>query len=176
MRVNVWSIVSAGSADAAFQGSGLTPGLRIGSPGAAAEAVTVAAYTTRNQWQDVTGVSRAVGLGLNDIADFSSPGPLRNGNPKPDVAAPGAMIVSCLSTASSPPTSDIVTTGFRVNAGTSMASPFIAGIVALLLQRNPQLKPMDIKTLLRHNSIIPGQSSGTFDAQWSYCLIDAVHL
>ena len=176
VRVNVWSIVPAGSADAAFQGTALTPGLRIGSPGAAAEAVTVAAYTTRNRWQDVTGVPRAVGLTIDDLADFSSPGPLRNGNPKPDVTAPGAMIVSCLSAASTPPTSDIVTTGFRVNAGTSMASPFIAGIVALLLQRDPQLKPTDIKTLLRRHSTIPGKPSGTFDVHWGFGLIEATNL
>lgn len=173
LRVNVWSIVPQGYADAAFQGAALTPGFRIGSPGTAAEAVTVAAYTTRNQWRDASGVSRAVGLTLDEMADFSSPGPLRNGANKPDATAPGAMIVSCLSATSTPPTSNIVTAGFRVNAGTSMASPFIAGLVALLLQRDPSLVPTAVKTLLKNHSTIPGQGAGAFDPQWGFGRIDA---
>jgi subtilisin family serine protease len=174
VRVNVWSIVPPGSAEAAFLSP--SPGLRIGSPGAAASAVTVAAYTTRNHWQDAAGATRAVGLGLDDIADFSSPGPLRNGANKPDVTAPGAMIISCLSAASHPPASNIVTAGFRVNAGTSMASPFIAGLVALLLQRAPHLDPAAVKALLQSHSAIPAQPPGTFDAHWGYGLINAGEL
>jgi subtilisin family serine protease len=173
LRVNVWSIVPHGYMDAAFQGASLHPGFRIGSPGTADKAVTVAAYTTRNQWQDASGVWRTVGLTLDDIADFSSPGPLRNGANKPDVTAPGAMIVSCLSAASTPSASNLITAGFRVNAGTSMASPFIAGVVALLLERNPNLDATAVKTLLQNHSRIPGQGAGAFDSQWGFGLIDA---
>jgi subtilisin family serine protease len=174
--VNVWSIVSPDRRDARFLGAANSSSMKIGSPGSASSVVTVAAFTTRNQWTDASGAGRGVGLTLNDIADFSSPGPLRNGDRKPDVTAPGAMIVSCLSGQSVPPSSNIVATGFRVNAGTSMACPLISGLTALLLERDPTLDPNGLKDLLRQNSTVPGQPTGTYDPTWGFGLIDSAGL
>jgi subtilisin family serine protease len=145
----------------------------VGSPGAAGEVITVASYTSRNRWLDSSGQTRAVGLMLNTISDFSSPGPRRDGALKPDVTAPGAMIISCLSSASITPDtgSSIVTQGFKVDAGTSMATPFIAGVVALLLQSNPTLSPAEAKALLKQHSSVPGQAAGTHDLKWGFGLL-----
>jgi subtilisin family serine protease len=128
------------------------------------------------QWKDIDGADRAVGLKLDGISDFSSEGPLRDGTPKPDVAAPGAMIVSALSADSSPSRAEMVNAKFLVEAGTSMASPFIAGLVALLLERDPSLEPDVLKELLRENSVIPRKTAGTFDKKWGFGLIDATNL
>ena len=147
--------------------------MKIGSPGAAGEAITVASYTTRNTWTDSSGANRAVGLTVDTISDFSSPGPLRNQSQKPDVAAPGAMIVSCLSSLSTPRPTDRVSPRFVVNAGTSMACPFMSGLVALLLQRNSQLDPAGVKALLKAHSHIPATALGSFDSKWGFGLIDA---
>jgi subtilisin family serine protease len=38
--------------------------------------------------------------------------------------------------------------GFQVTSGTSAASAHVSGVVALLLARNPRLKPADIRRLL----------------------------
>lgn len=59
--------------------------------------MTVASYTTKVHWTDIDGNPREIGMNLDDLSDFSSEGPLRNNLQKPDVAAPGAMIVSALS-------------------------------------------------------------------------------
>ena len=62
--------------------------------------------------------------------------------------------------------------GYRVMAGTSMATPFVTGIVALLLEHEPTFEPDQVKTLLRAHSLIPGQPAGTFDPKWGFGLID----
>ena len=143
----------------------------IGSPGAAASVVTVASYTSRNQWNDLSGGAQSVGLSLDTISDFSSPGPLRGGGLKPDVAAPGAMIASCLSADSRVGQQNVIAQGYRMNAGTSMASPFITGLLALLLEQQPQTTPDQAKAWLKQHSSIPGSPAATHDSKWGFGLI-----
>jgi subtilisin family serine protease len=176
IKLDVWTLDGADSPQVVFSGTSAKDSLKIGSPGAAASAVTVASFTTRIDWNDVQGSHQSVGLILDDISDFSSEGPLRNGALKPDVTAPGAMIVSCLSADSSSSTALMVTQDFRVNAGTSMATPFISGLVALLLQRDPNLDVIGVKALLRAHSAIPGQPPGTHDPKWGFGLVDTTNL
>jgi subtilisin family serine protease len=148
--------------------------MKIGSPGAAAGAITVASYTTKVEWTDIDGNARQAGLTLDDISDFSSEGPVRKGaQQKPDAAAPGAMIVSCLSSKSGPRRADMVNGNFRVMAGTSMATPFVVGLTALLLERDPGLDWNGVRAKLRSHSAIPGKPAGSYDTKWGFGLIDA---
>jgi len=76
------------------------------------------------------------------ITSFSSAGPNDFGDElKPDISAPGLDVLS-----STPP----ATTGstFSVFAGTSMATPHIAGAAALLLERHPTWTPGEVKSAL----------------------------
>lgn len=161
-------------------------GVKIGEPATAASAITIASYTTRVAWTDIHDhpLNNPSNLTLHDISSFSSAGPLRRAELKPDVAAPGAWIVSALS-ADSPflslPSSEVaahlpVDQHHLALQGTSMATPFITGLVALLLEHDPQLDPNGVKQLLRAISSIPGQPAGTFDPKWGYGLIDASKL
>lgn len=172
-RVDVWSIVPAPARDAFFVAPFRSADMKIGTPGAARQAITVASFTSRNRWIDFSGHSQFVNMTLDTISDFSSPGPLRNGFPKPDVTAPGAMIVSCLSRTSMPLQKDVVNDHFRVNFGTSMACPYITGLVALLLEHTPTLDAEAIKAMLRENSLVPTLNPGTFHPSWGFGLIDA---
>jgi len=175
-QVDVWALDNCQRLDVMFIGRCVQDTMKIGSPGAAARAITVASYNTRIRWNDRDGKAQKMGIELNDISDFSSEGPLRNGSYKPDVAAPGAMIVAAFSADSTVAPAYVVAPGYRIMAGTSMATPFITGLVALLLERDSQLEPETIKARLRESSKIPGQPAGTFDSKWGYGLIDAFEL
>jgi subtilisin family serine protease len=175
-QVDVWALDNSQRLDVVFIGRSVQDTMKIGSPGAAAGAITVASYNTKNRWRDQEGKWREMGMELHDISDFSSEGPLRNGNHKPDVAAPGAMIAAALSADSKISPAYIVAPGYRIMAGTSMATPFVTGLIALLLERDPQLDPETVRTRLRESSQIPKQPAGAFDSKWGYGLIDAIRL
>lgn len=79
------------------------------------------------------------------IADFSSRGPnsVAPSVLKPDIAAPGVQIIAA--------TSGLDTSsqqGFTMLSGTSMATPHLAGIVALLRSLNPNWSPAAIRSAL----------------------------
>ena len=173
-RVDVWALDDSSSVF--FTGKSVKDAVKIGSPGAASSAVTVTAYTTRTKYTDIDDQVREMGLELHTISEFSREGPLRNDGQKPDVAAPGAMIISTLSADANFDRSSMINSKFVVQAGTSMAAPFVSGLVALLLQRDPKLDPAAVKDLLRKNSAIPGKPAGTFDEKWGYGVINALNL
>lgn len=175
-KLDIWALDDQQAPVVTFTGTSVSDSMKIGSPGDAAAAVTVAAYVTRIEWMDIDEQTRHVGLRVNDIADFSSEGPLRNGTRKPDLAAPGAMIVSCLSADSGDDRAEMISRRFRVMGGTSMATPFITGLVALLLEGNRNLDPAGVKMQLCTHSRIPDKLENTFDTQWGFGLIDAENL
>ncbi len=173
-RVDVWTLDDVSSVF--FTGKSIADSVKIGSPGCAESGVTVGSYTTKAKYIDIDGKERQMGLELDTISEFSSEGPLRNDAQKPDIAAPGAMIVSALSSDASLDRSMIINSKFVALAGTSMATPFVTGLVALLLQRNPKLNPKALKELLYKNSSIPGKQKGTFDNKWGFGLINTENL
>jgi subtilisin family serine protease len=176
-RLDVWALDGEGGSQVMFTGKSVQDGLKIGSPGCSAGSITVASYTSKVEYVDINNQPQRVGLTLNEISDFSSEGPLRNGSPKPDIAAPGAMIVAPLSAdAQDVASGQMVNARSMANAGTSMATPFVAGVIALLLQRDRNLTPEAAKALLQQSSQIPGKPEGTFDPKWGYGLMNALEL
>jgi subtilisin family serine protease len=78
-------------------------------------------------------------------ASFSSRGPLRAGGGdllKPDVIAPGQDILAAVA----PPAN--AGRDFDVYSGTSMSTPHVAGLAALLMDLHPDWSPMAVKSAL----------------------------
>lgn len=85
------------------------------------------------------------------LSCYSSPGPTRDSRIKPDIVAPGEWYAASYSANSGDRwTSD--TTGMYVAMnGTSAATPYTAGVIALLFEKAPGLTTNRIKELFRQH-------------------------
>jgi len=153
---NAWT----DSSTCSFPGSFFLPGDgylvdskdTIGIPGTAADVVTVGAYVTKTSWKGMDGQTYGeADLTPGGIASFSSIGPTRDGRIKPDIVAPGDVVASARSSAVSQSPSD-PDAYHRVLAGTSMATPHVAGAIALMLQYEPTLPAIKIPEILRQTA------------------------
>ena len=164
-RIDIWSPEKSG---AVFDTRGGSDRVKIGAPGAAARAITVGALVTRTAWQDQAGNSHHDPDNRRfHAAHFSSPGPLRSGSLKPDLLAPGVWICSAKSRSYND-TRFLISALHCVMAGTSMATPFVAGTIALMLEVEPELTPEDVKRRFRAICSIPGFPLGTFHERWGF--------
>ncbi|WP_156291662.1 S8 family peptidase [Oceanobacillus salinisoli] len=113
----------------------------IASPGISPKVVTVGAANEQNTLNRTD----------DTVASFSSRGPTIDGITKPDLITPGENIISLRA-----PNSYLdrtnkyarVGSNYFSLSGTSMSTPICAGVVAQLLERNPNLTPNEIKERL----------------------------
>ena len=152
----------------------------VGEPACAAKCISVAAHKP-DRYSQSSGVYH-----VGNIADFSSAGPLINGVNKPEISAPGVDIVSSISywTTGTYPTYLSTFLGGRKYiwsnmSGTSMSCPAVTGVVALMLQANPNLSVDQVREILfstaRNDSITgPLVANGTMDVHWGWGKVDAL--
>ena len=123
----------------------------IGAPGSYPQSITVGA-TDKN----------------DKVASFSSrgPNPIKDaqGNPlkKPDISAPGVDVISAGKTGDQ----------YVKMSGTSMATPAVSGLIALLLGKFPNLTAEQVRTVLSQSAVdidAPG-----YDLNTGYGRVDAV--
>jgi len=113
--------------------------------------ITVGNYINKATWYDKNNVLQTANITPGAISPNSSSGPTRTGLLKPDVAATGANIFSCmaltLSSAFNP--SQVALGGYHVQGGgTSAASPVVAGVAALYLEKYPTATHTQVKNAI----------------------------
>lgn len=147
--------------------------------------ISVGSYCTENSLTDIDGNNHSISNTLLDISGFSSKGPTADGRTKPEITAPGQYVLS--SQNSFLPQIDRTEVGdsiivnnktyyFNYSQGTSMAAPVVTGILALWLQKYPDLTIEQAIALMKSNAItdnftgsIPTLGSNT----WGWGKIDA---
>lgn len=85
----------------------------------------------------------------NKLINFSGRGPTLECVIKPDVLAPGVNIISCLSNNISNQSNDVIDNNYFSLSGTSMSTPIVSGAIAMLLEKHNNLKPDDVKLMLK---------------------------
>ena len=164
------------SGDASF-GSGTDKRYMVASPGNADNVLTVGAYNFRNAWANADGKQTTFNLALGDLADYSSPGFRRGGAIKPDLSAPATYMISPLAPGSEmsqdsdkqPDTAHITADGFHLAwSGTSAATPYVAGVIALMLQKNPTLDAAQIKDILTKSAAQDAFTGAVPNIQWGW--------
>ena len=151
----------------------------VTAPGTARGVVTVASYAKPSFF----------GVFGGSVADTSSRGPVRGStgtpNLKPDISAPGQGIVSAKADIGQDAAGLLGETRGELLAvcvdeyyscdGTSMAAPHVAGVIALMMQREPTLAPGDIVQRLHATARRPDGKTGpsAFDTDYGFGKVDA---
>lgn len=189
--VHVWNVADkqnhAGNEGCAFSSgriTGYTDGddlYGVGEPACAAKCISVAAHSADR----INVVNDNQVYVPGNLAYFSSYGPLIDGTQKPEISAPGVEVVSSISawtTSSYMAQYTKSVLGQRYcwasMSGTSMSSPAVTGIVALILQANPTLSVDQIRDIIfttaRNDSITgPLVARDSMSVRWGWGKIDA---
>jgi subtilisin family serine protease len=145
-------------------------------PGCATKAITVGSYIAKLDWYAASGNGYNYTVGMQDgISTFSSVGPRRDNVIKPNITANGQAAVSCLSSDSGLEASSpymVVNNLYRIEQGTSMASPVVAGCVALLLQKKPTATFTEIKNAITTTATKDALTGSVENSTWGSGKID----
>jgi subtilisin family serine protease len=164
--INGWSIVKkdflSDSMPGFFEGDNISSLNEIG--GTAKKIITIGAYCSKFSITTWNGLIYDRGLTIDTIygkiCNFSGRGPTMDGRIKPDISAPGDMVVGAMSrlapdigqTVIWPDTAS--TNGrYTRGTGTSVSSPIVAGAIALMFQAQPTLTVDAIRTILDSTTI-----------------------
>jgi len=122
------------------------------------------------------GAVEHMARGKVEVASFSSgaslvfPGMEPELVTKPDVVAPGVQVYSCIPPEKRPDG----TYEYTYMDGTSMATPHVAGVAALLMAAKPEAPVTDIIQVLKETAEHPVGTAARPDNRWGYGLIRPV--
>jgi subtilisin family serine protease len=170
-------------AGGAFRPGSVSYSHLVSQPGTAAHAITVGSYDWNDLFhadgkeQTLLDPCRKKELIVGDLSCYSSPGPRRDGSAKPEIAAPGEWFAAAyakdLRGRGVAGWGAIDTTGNYVAMnGTSAATPYTAGLIALLFQHNPRLTLGQVRELLQKHATRDPFTNDLPNGQWGYGKLD----
>lgn len=173
-------IKALGTADRAeFTGSCLAFGKQIGTPGTIPNAITVGSYDWNNLFEAARGQlvlgdvirtssdGKPAPITIGNLSTYSNPGYSRAaGVIKPEIVAPGQF-----HTAPSPslPGKLLDASGkYQAFNGTSAATPYVSGILALVLEKKPQITLGEIRDLLKSSASRDSYTGSVPNPRWGH--------
>lgn len=132
----------------------------------ASDGAALRAALTEGSGEVTFGALDSIVTDADRLAGFSSRGPA-NGTTdiKPEITAPGVSVMSSVPTWDVDPKAEIpYSEAYGRKSGTSMATPFVSGLVALMVQEEPGLAPADVKTRLMNTADDLRDDSGVFES------------
>ncbi|MFH1072990.1 MAG: S8 family serine peptidase [Nanoarchaeota archaeon] len=136
-------VVASGNCGEGCPSSSCTGYIGVETPGIAPDAITVGAVDSQNLWTCFSSGKNVSGVGI-----------------KPDIVAPSVNI-----------NSSYLGGSYARLSGTSMATPFIAGAAALLIESNRNLDPEQVKYVMERTALRLGDPGK--DIRYGSGLVDA---
>lgn len=181
--------------DGGFDAPNLSYSYLVGSPGSMENAVTVGSYDWNDNFNtggkliNLSSVCRGsdgarMSFEIGFLSCYSSPGPLRAGSGKsltvkPDIVSPGEWFPSANAKVNGQSAGNWAspdTTGsYRAMNGTSAATPYTSGVIALMFQKKPALTLGEVKNLLKGKASKAGLNPFTEalpNNNWGYGKLD----
>ncbi len=149
----------------------------VGEPACTESVISVASHLSETKLPNGSIVG-------GTISAFSSYGPTYDGRMKPDISAPGQSVCSSVSSFTNQSLTGMITSvsfngrtyRFYRFSGTSMSSPMVTGIVALMLEANPTLTPAQVKDIIKitaREDLKTGDIPDTGSYRWGWGKINA---
>jgi minor extracellular serine protease Vpr len=162
--VHAWNLVKkafkSNSIAGFLDGDSISTLNEIGGTGK--NTISVGSYISKTKVMTYNGsmFDKKIDDKLGTLCEFSGRGPSVDGRNKPDITAPGDMVVGAMSRRDPYNSQTVLWPDSHINygryvrgTGTSVSSPLVAGIVALLLEAKPRLTVDSAKMLLNSTAI-----------------------
>ncbi len=188
MSLIVNAAVQAGKVVIAGTGNSDYPN-DLGPPASAHLAISVGAYGERSISPDLQAAATVLDGGVPGAQTgaitssysygpyttwFSTRGVTEDGRTMPDVVAPGDSVIAAASNVEAPCGN---TSCYISKSGTSMSTPMVSGIAALILEANPNLTPDEVRQIIFDTAEHRGPNDGGGDPaksrHWGYGMVDA---
>ncbi len=182
------------NSDYAYLGSGGISGWQSGNAdmsinnfACGENVISIGSYNSRRFWPTLSktyySFNANMGYDVDEVSGFSSYGELLDGRKLPTLCAPGCAIISSVNSYNTALSNDDAAALYNYNGrayywaemqGTSMSSPFAAGVVGLMLEADGTLTPSRVREILTKTAV---KEEGYYNAanaiRWGAGRLDA---
>lgn len=166
-----------------FSGATVSMAKQVGTPGTALQALSIGSYDFSDQvevkgrlntYRKMVG-GKPIPFTIGGLSDYSNPGPRRTGDAvKPDLVAPGELHVAALAGGDVSMSKGLVETSGKYCKmdGTSSATPYCAGVVALMFEKKPDLTLGEVRRIFQTTVTQDTFTGKTPNGSWGYGKLD----